>query len=471
MRNLLIAALVALAAETAWVPVAAGQTAVDAHVLFERGNEHLQRGLRARSDSARRRELQEALQFFHQSLQIARSRSVIFNVAFCYEQLGRLEDAWAYYTEYLAFPDLEESDRAEARERLDAIRPQVALVEVTSRPAGATIFVDRRDLSPRGVTPVTIATRPGDRRIIAELEGYEPADRAVAAVLGESRSTSFELQARPSTVRVISDPEGAEVRFDDETGAVAGVTPLEATLPAGPHRVYVSLEDRHGREVFDAPPGGEIAVTVELGAPTTPGVVDIAVDLPGARVNVDGEEVGVAPVRRLRLTPGRHRITVTGDDEHEGWSDVVEVGPGHRLHLDVHLGGVLPARRFGPWPAAAMAAAAAIAIAGGAIGGWALALHADFDDVREACERAPQSCGEDTVLRAEALELDRRIRPLSISADVLLGTAGALAITAFALMLLNREVEDASSVRVSAGPLPGGAMATVGFGIPALSSP
>ena len=74
-------------------------------------------------------------------------------------------------------------------------------------------------------------------------------------------------------------------------------------------------------------------------------------------------------------------------------------------------------------------------------------------------------------MRDEALELERRVRPLSIATDVLLATAGAIAITAFALMLLNREVADPSGMRIGLAPGSSGAMATVGFGPELVSSP
>ena len=471
MRHVLLAALLATLPVLAWAPCLLAQTSADAQALFVDGSEHLRASARARSERVRRAELQEALRLFHQSLQITRSRSTVYNVAYCYEELGRYEDAYAYYSEYLAFRDLPDTDRAEARRRLDALAPRVALVEVASMPPGATVYVDRRDLAPRGVTPTTIATRPGSRRIILELEGHEPQETSVDAVLGELHEVRLQLQARPATVRVLTEPAGAQVRFDGEDAPVAGVTPLEATVPAGPHRVYVSLGDRFGREVFDAPPGGTVSVPVTLGAPTSPGVVDIAVDVPRALVSVDGDEVGHAPLRSLRLAPGRHRVAVEGDEMHEPWSDVVEVGPSHRLRLQIHLGSTVPQRRFGPWPTVAMALAGVLAATGAATGGWALALHGDFGDIQEACDRSPQSCGEGSPMRDEALERERRVRPRSIATDVLLSTAGAIAITAFALMLLNREVADPSGMRVGLAPSHSGAMATVGFGPELVSFP
>jgi hypothetical protein len=45
----------------------------------------------------------------------------------------------------------------------------------------------------------------------------------------------------PGSVRITSDPPGAQVRLDDENGPVLGTTPYESEgMPAGIHRVFVS---------------------------------------------------------------------------------------------------------------------------------------------------------------------------------------------------------------------------------------
>jgi hypothetical protein len=462
MRTFLAVTLLSLSAVLIWPSRAAAQTEADARAMFEEGNGHLERGLRLRGQ-ARARELRDALNLYHRALRVTRSRNVIFNIALAYEGLERFEDAYAYFSEYVAIDDLSEEDRREGEHHLATLTPRIALVEVTSQPPGATIYVDRRDLSPRGVTPATIATQPGSHRVILVLDGHEPGEAPVEAALGQTRQVSVALAPRPATVHVETDPPGAEVRFDAEDATVAGVTPLTTTLPAGQHRIYVSLDDRAGRENFVAPPGGEITVPVQLAAPTTPGDVAINVDTPGAIVVVDGIEVGQAPIRQLRLTPGVHRISVVGDAEHLGWSETVEVGPGHEIAMNVHLALATPRRRFGVWPGVGMAVAVAIGVAAAATGGWALSLHDDFQDIASTCGAAPQACAEGTVYRAEAYALEDRIRQFAIATDVLIATAAAVGITSFALMLLNREIADTSRVEIALSPTEGGLFASLRF--------
>lgn len=474
MRKLISLFLFTFTVAAAWAPPVAAQTENDARMMLEEGNRYLEQAQRL-GGRARQRALREALSHYHRALQITRSRSVIFNVALCYEMLGRYDDAFAYYTEYLGFEDLPPSDRAIAEERLEEIRPHVALVEVTSRPEGATIYVDRTDLPPRGVTPTTVAIPAGPHRIILELEHYESADQQVDAALGQTREVHFDLAALPAQVRFETDPPGAEIRLDDENAPPLGTTPLTTSVPAGSHRVYATLEDRSGREVFDAPPGGSITVPVVLGAPTTPGFVDLNVDAPAAEVTVDGQEVGNAPIRRLRLTPGRHRITVDAGTEHEIWSDVVEVTPGARFTMDVHLAPAEPRRRFGPWPNVGLVLAGMLMVASAATGGWAWSLYTDFQEIEDLCNEDrdgdPQRCATGTALRDDAIDLRDRIRPLAIATDVLWISAVVLGLTSMTLAIFNREIVDSTTVTIGAAPTPGGAMATVGFGPMVLLSP
>ena len=467
MRKPLLVFVLAVASLVAWAPEARSQTETDARQMFEEGNTYFQRAMRS-SGRARQAALREALNLYHRALRITRSRSVLFNVAMCYELLERYDDAFAYFSEYLAFEDLSDADRAEAEAQMQRVRPNVALVQVASTPEGATIFVDRTDLSPRGVTPAVVAISPGTHTVILTLENHENAETVVDAVRGETREVEVALEAHPARVRFETDPPGAELRLDTESGPVIGTAPASVEVPAGSHRVYAVLGDRFGREAFEAPPGGDIAVAVRLGAPTTPGVVSVSVDAVGAVVSVDGRNVGRAPAGELRLTPGQHRIAVNAGDEYETWSETIDVTPGDQVALEIHLAPAEPRRRFGVWPNVGIVLAGLLAVASGATGGWALSLHSDFNDIEEACDAAlggdPSACAPGTALRDEALALEDRIRPLAIATDVLWGTAVVLGVTSFALLILNREVPDSTSVRIGVAPTPGGAVASIGVG-------
>ncbi len=99
-----------------------------------------------------------------------------------------------------------------------------------------------------------------------------------------------------------------------------------------------------------------------------------------------------------------------------------------------------------------------------ATGGWALALHADFEDIRQECSSRQGGCPEGSALRDEALDLADDIHRFALATDIMLGLAAATAVTSFALMLLNREVSDESRVTIALAPVPGGAVASLAVG-------
>src|SRR5438105_4273970 len=82
----------------------------------------------------------EALSEFLGSNRLVRNRNVVFNIARCFEQLGLFNEAYRWYTELLA-EELPEADRKRIEEALKRMRPELALLEVTSDPPGATVYI------------------------------------------------------------------------------------------------------------------------------------------------------------------------------------------------------------------------------------------------------------------------------------------------------------------------------------------
>jgi hypothetical protein len=142
------------------------------------------------------------------------------------------------------------------------------------------------------------------------------------AVVGEGGFIAYSMfRARaavpPETgsLTVTSEPSGSPVLID---GTERGTTPLTVQIAAGGHRVEVgSGAQIHSRPVTVAR-GGDVSVHVALSSPTPPGVVagtgglQIATDPPGARVSIDGEARGVAPITVSNLKVGDHVVTVRG---------------------------------------------------------------------------------------------------------------------------------------------------------------
>ena len=175
--------------------VAAAQSAsenAEARVYFEEGNRLFEKANRSRG--AQQEELfRRALEAYVDSLQIVRSRNALFNAAIVLGELGRNDEAFNYFSEYLGVEGLSEADREEAARRRDALRGDVAVLQVTSEPSGALVWVDRKDLAPRGETPIEIAVRPGAHRVFVEREGFEPVAQSEAMVRGETTVMALSL--------------------------------------------------------------------------------------------------------------------------------------------------------------------------------------------------------------------------------------------------------------------------------------
>jgi hypothetical protein len=107
---------------------------------------------------------------------------------------------------------------------------------------------------------------------------------------------------------VESSPPGARVIVDNRE---RGVTPMKMTLPAGAHVMQVRVGNNEPRVIpLTIRANVQTAQYIELqGVPTT-GTLDIRSDPRGARVFVDGQNRGTAPVTLRDLPPGDHEVTV-----------------------------------------------------------------------------------------------------------------------------------------------------------------
>jgi tetratricopeptide (TPR) repeat protein len=164
----------------------------EARVYFEEGNRLFEQANRARP--AQRTELlQRSLEAYVDSLRIVRSRNALFNAAIVLGELGRNDEAFNYFGEYLAIEGLTAADRENAIARRDALRSEVAVLQVTSEPEGALLWVDRKDLAARGETPIELALPPGQHRAFVEKEGFEPVERTQTMVRGVTTVLSIAL--------------------------------------------------------------------------------------------------------------------------------------------------------------------------------------------------------------------------------------------------------------------------------------
>ncbi|HEX9296238.1 MAG TPA: TonB-dependent receptor [Polyangiaceae bacterium] len=209
----------------------ADDLADEADLQFQLGADRYQKG-----------DYQGALEHFLASNRLVPNRNVGFNIARCYEQLQQYPAAFRYYTQALeGEKDPQARGRVEAA--LEKIKPRVAVLKIVTEPPGATIYIDRRDLGPRGNSPRTLGLPPGRYKVIADMPNYESAESPeLEASLGETlvqlRLTP-KLEGLTGSLVVNADERGALIEVD---GRPRAFTPAIVTVPAGTHRIRISLK-------------------------------------------------------------------------------------------------------------------------------------------------------------------------------------------------------------------------------------
>lgn len=294
-----IRAFALFAALFAAAPAPAGGLADEAELHFE---------LAAEKYIAR--DYRGALEHFLLSNRLVPNKNVVFNIARTYEQLERYPDAHRYYLDALAVePDPKIKEQLQAA--IARIAPKVAVLDVTTDPPNATIYLDRRDLGSRGTTPRALGLPAGKYRVLVELEGYQPAEtQPLDAALGAAIPVALKLERIVGTVSIETAVDlPAAVRVDREDAPEACRTPCQLELPPGPHILFL---ERSGYEQLArsiAVVAGEtLGVQVRL-TPLT-GTLVVSAQERDALVEIDGRPAGFTPAVVSNVPVGLRRVRV-----------------------------------------------------------------------------------------------------------------------------------------------------------------
>jgi outer membrane cobalamin receptor len=305
------------------VPIArADDVADEADTQFNLGAEEYQAG-----------NFERALSHFLSSNRLARNKNVLFNIARCYEQLRRFPEAHRYYTRAL---EVETNAQAAAsiNQALARIADRVALLAITSEPAGARIYLDRKDLGERGAAPQVMALPPRSYRVIAELDGYRDAtSEPVQLRIGSQRSVELKLERIVGTLAIKGTP-GASVRLDADNTPELCRTPCSVQSGPGQHTLILSKPGvRTTRIPVSVQADQTSTIEPELVADT--GSLVLNADESGANVDIDGVAQGFTPAV-LSLPVGAHRVVVSMRGFRPIARDVVIVA-NQQVRLDLEL--------------------------------------------------------------------------------------------------------------------------------------
>jgi outer membrane receptor for ferrienterochelin and colicins len=292
------ALLLALSAALVPLPTRADGVADEAEVNFRLGAERYQAG-----------DYRGALAFFLASQRLSPNRNVRFNIVRTFQRLGMNAEAYRWCEEALA-DETDAALRAELSQLRTLIERDVAVVEITSDPPGATIFIDRVELGSLAKTPARLALSEGEHRAILDLPGHE---RVVLPPFRAERHKVVPLTAH--LVRIVGQlslptPEPTEVRVDDEAGELACRTPCMLELAPGPHTIYFRragfrVASRQVRIV-----AGKLIEARSEAVPLT-GALVVTSDVRDALVEVDGKPLGFTPVVLDNVPVGKRALRVT----------------------------------------------------------------------------------------------------------------------------------------------------------------
>lgn len=210
------------------------------------------------------------------------------------------------------------------------LKPNFAVVSVSSLPAGAQVEVDGK---PAGVTPAKIEMDSGMRRVQVSAPGLRIWTSSVAVTAGVPQVIGpIELGAADARVTVRSVPAGAQVTTG---GSFRGVTPVTIDLAPGvTHTISVAKAGYAPwtRELL-AEADKESSLDARLVALLVP--VRIQGDPADGEVFVDGTSHGAAPVS-VELPAARHHIEVRKEGYKPYAADLV-LAPGLGRTVDFKL--------------------------------------------------------------------------------------------------------------------------------------
>jgi formylglycine-generating enzyme required for sulfatase activity len=184
------------------------------------------------------------------------------------------------------------------------------VVRIETDPPGATVEVDGRPLAGQ-TTPVELAVAPGSHSIELFLDGHESKSVRAAEVpdgAGKFVLGPYELKSSRRRLEISSIPRGARIVFDGRPTPVLTDGAIDVKL--GDHELTLTLA---GYEPYVSPvaihPGSTPVKMPSARLVARPRTVTFASEPPGARVEVDGRDLGATPLR-ARLETGGRRVRV-----------------------------------------------------------------------------------------------------------------------------------------------------------------
>jgi len=278
-------------------PAARAQSVADeAEVLFDLGARSYEEG-----------RFREALLHFMQSNRLSPNSAVAINIGHTYTAMQQFPEAYRWYLEGKRLGAPAET----VDQLLQQLEGSVVLLEVTSDPPGAEIFLNRRNLGTVGVTPATLALEPGEYKVILDLDAHASFESETLEFteVGQSQSVDAELRVVTGELRVTGD-DGATVHIGEEGALPECIVPCTTQLPVGRQLVYFKKDGyRSQPSIVEITEGTQSTINTDMVLIT--GSVRVETVDKGALVEIDGQAAGYTPAIVTGVPAGRRTVRIS----------------------------------------------------------------------------------------------------------------------------------------------------------------
>jgi len=200
-------------------------------------------------------------------------------------------------------------------------------LSINSNPSGASVFVDG---IPRGITPAYTYVTPGYHQVKLELEGYLDYEETVH-ITGDML-LNINLQVAEGALVVFSEPSGGDVYVDER---YYGRTPITfQRIPAGRRIVTIKMPgyaDWTDDVLIEPGKISQISATLKLA-----GTLQVSSSPSGAKVYLDGKDIGVTPLSNSGIPEGTHNLSVELFG-YKPWQGIVDILPRQTTNIFAKL--------------------------------------------------------------------------------------------------------------------------------------
>jgi hypothetical protein len=175
-------------------------------------------------------------------------------------------------------------------------------IKITA-PVLSTVYIDQKEV---GTTPYEAQLLPGRYTVRITADGYNPYVRKVDIANNTISQLNADLEPGEGTVEFQTNVSGSQVILDDQTL----ILPIRInTLPEGTHKwTIIALGHEPVSGLLTFTKGKNIFIHREL--ESSKGKASFITNPEGARVYLNGEELGITPLEIDDLDAGKHSVTV-----------------------------------------------------------------------------------------------------------------------------------------------------------------